>query len=721
MVTNPSPGGGPSNSVSFAVTSASNPVPSIVSLSPSSATAGAATQPLAINGTNFLSTSTVTYNAVPHTATYVSATQLTIQLSASDQATAGNYPVVVTNPSPGGGPSNSVSFTVNPATSALVAQFTNPADGATGVDPAVDFTWTNVLNAQVYKIYLSTTQPGGTDAWQSAELPNISSLSEMNVIPNTLYYYSYQTFTPPALQANTMYYARLWTNIANTWYYVDSTFTTGYGIARLTNPTDGKGGLGPSITFTWNSVADAAPPSPYYLYVGTQPGQLSGGVCTSANACVWQTGPTSATSTTIPAGILQPNTPYYASLWTQKNGQSFPSDTAFSTGSFTSGSPTLSQLVYPYKGATNVDPFAPIRWTTVPVAKPSGYFLYVGDGASGDSQENYAYDPTPATAWEGGLVGGKTYYVTVWTLAAYGAGSCQTGCWTAAHFTFTTAPVATPPSESAFYDTIVTATATLRNMAAGNTNVTLADTFLHNNVQPNTNRVAFCSDFASNLVVQLQKQGIIAHRRDTVFGGGPEAHSVVEYWDPFLLKWAATDATFGMMFYDSTKSPATMGMGEIATALVQGTETNIPNTFVTSASVTASCPTCFGSYWDMNYFLDPILHYLNPLTLSQLHLELSTANDPTPFMLSITGPVGVAATFVFSFANATDAVLINNGGSQIKVVPQPATAPIGNPVNFGNFSNPTTLKAGWSYAGTPPVGLAVKRLLCPMYHGPACP
>src|ERR1700758_950547 len=45
-----------------------NPIPGITSLSPSSTTAGAAAQTLAINGTNFLTTSTVTYNAVAHTA-----------------------------------------------------------------------------------------------------------------------------------------------------------------------------------------------------------------------------------------------------------------------------------------------------------------------------------------------------------------------------------------------------------------------------------------------------------------------------------------------------------------------------------------------------------------------------------------------------------------------------------------------------------------------------
>ncbi len=110
VVTNPAPGGGPSNTVSFAV---SNAVPAIKSLSPTSANAGAAAQTLTINGANFLSSSTVTYNGVAHTAAFVNSGQLTIPLSTSDQATAGSYPVVVTNPAPGGGPSNLSNFTVN--------------------------------------------------------------------------------------------------------------------------------------------------------------------------------------------------------------------------------------------------------------------------------------------------------------------------------------------------------------------------------------------------------------------------------------------------------------------------------------------------------------------------------------------------------------------------------------------------------------------------------
>ncbi len=111
VVTNPGPGGGASNALNFLVTT-NNPVPTITSLSPASALVGAAAETLTIKGTNFLSTSTVTYNGAGHAATFVSSTQLTIGLTAADEATAGSYAVVVTNPGPGGGASNAVNFTV---------------------------------------------------------------------------------------------------------------------------------------------------------------------------------------------------------------------------------------------------------------------------------------------------------------------------------------------------------------------------------------------------------------------------------------------------------------------------------------------------------------------------------------------------------------------------------------------------------------------------------
>jgi len=97
------------------------PVPALTSLSPASAAVGATPQTLTLNGTNFLSTSTVTYNGVGHAATFVNSTELTISLNAADQATAGTYPLVVTNPGPGGGASSVLYFTVGTGSGGIVS------------------------------------------------------------------------------------------------------------------------------------------------------------------------------------------------------------------------------------------------------------------------------------------------------------------------------------------------------------------------------------------------------------------------------------------------------------------------------------------------------------------------------------------------------------------------------------------------------------------------
>jgi hypothetical protein len=89
-----------------------NPVPSISSLSPASLTVGSGAQTLTINGANFRATSTVTYNGISHAVTYISVGQLSIALSASDLYALGSYPVVVTNPAPGGGTSSPASLQV---------------------------------------------------------------------------------------------------------------------------------------------------------------------------------------------------------------------------------------------------------------------------------------------------------------------------------------------------------------------------------------------------------------------------------------------------------------------------------------------------------------------------------------------------------------------------------------------------------------------------------
>jgi len=89
-----------------------NPVPSIASLSPTQQSAGSQSQTLTINGSGFMSTSTATYNGLAHTVSFGSASQISIALKAPDLAATGTFPLVVTNPAPGGGSSNTANFTV---------------------------------------------------------------------------------------------------------------------------------------------------------------------------------------------------------------------------------------------------------------------------------------------------------------------------------------------------------------------------------------------------------------------------------------------------------------------------------------------------------------------------------------------------------------------------------------------------------------------------------
>ena len=112
-VTNPTPGGGTSNSVNFNISAAPNPVPTITTLSTTSAIAGSGAFTLTVNGTNFLNTSVVNFGGASRATTFVSATQVTAAILATDVATAGTPSVTITNPAPGGGTSNAVTFTVN--------------------------------------------------------------------------------------------------------------------------------------------------------------------------------------------------------------------------------------------------------------------------------------------------------------------------------------------------------------------------------------------------------------------------------------------------------------------------------------------------------------------------------------------------------------------------------------------------------------------------------
>jgi HYDIN/CFA65/VesB family protein len=100
-----------------------NALPALAGLSPSSATAGGGVFTLTLNGGNFLAGSTVSWNGSMLPVTYVSSTQLTASVPASDLAQSGTAQVTVTNPAPGGGTSSTQVFTIM----AAIPQFTSSA------------------------------------------------------------------------------------------------------------------------------------------------------------------------------------------------------------------------------------------------------------------------------------------------------------------------------------------------------------------------------------------------------------------------------------------------------------------------------------------------------------------------------------------------------------------------------------------------------------------
>ncbi len=114
-VFNPAPGGGTSGNLTFTINAVpNNPVPTAGNLSPSQATAGGAAFTLTVNGANFVNGATVRWNGSDRTTTFVSSTQLTAAIPASDIVSQGTRTVTVFNPTPGGGTSGGLAFTVNP-------------------------------------------------------------------------------------------------------------------------------------------------------------------------------------------------------------------------------------------------------------------------------------------------------------------------------------------------------------------------------------------------------------------------------------------------------------------------------------------------------------------------------------------------------------------------------------------------------------------------------
>src|SRR5579872_5975578 len=105
------------SSIAFGQT---NPVPLINQpLVPDVVAPGGAGFTLTVNGTGFVASSAVNWNGSARTTTFVSGSELTASILASDIANFNTASVTVVNPGPGGGPSNAAFLEVKTPTSVI--------------------------------------------------------------------------------------------------------------------------------------------------------------------------------------------------------------------------------------------------------------------------------------------------------------------------------------------------------------------------------------------------------------------------------------------------------------------------------------------------------------------------------------------------------------------------------------------------------------------------
>lgn len=113
------PGGGKSNALEFTV---ENPVPTLTALSLDNIIAGSASFDLTLTGANFIQSSVISFGGVQLTPAALSGSQITLTIPMESLLDAGQFPIVVSNPGPGGGASSALSFTVSnplPSVSAI--------------------------------------------------------------------------------------------------------------------------------------------------------------------------------------------------------------------------------------------------------------------------------------------------------------------------------------------------------------------------------------------------------------------------------------------------------------------------------------------------------------------------------------------------------------------------------------------------------------------------
>jgi hypothetical protein len=139
-------------------TATANPAPLINQpLVPDATAPGGPQFTLTVNGTGFVSGSVVDWNGSPLATTFVSSSQLTATVPASNIATATSASITVVNPSPGGGTSNVVFLPVSTPTSSLAFSRSDFATGSGAASVATaDLNGDGILDLAVANYYSNT-------------------------------------------------------------------------------------------------------------------------------------------------------------------------------------------------------------------------------------------------------------------------------------------------------------------------------------------------------------------------------------------------------------------------------------------------------------------------------------------------------------------------------------------------------------------------------------
>jgi len=637
-----------------------------------------------------------------------------------------------------------ISFTVS-----ALSHLTAPLNGQQNVPVNATFQWTTSPGAQAYYLYVGTTQ-GAKDVVNTEPIQGTS----------------YTVTTP--LPAGAMLWARIWTEINDTWSYQGDISFTVSALAYLTAPLNGQQNVPANATFHWTTSPGA---QAYYLYVGTTQGAKD----------VVNTEPIQGTSYTVttplPAGAT-----LWARIWTELNGVwNYQIDTTFQTA-------FAAEITSPSNGATNLDPAVPISVSWTPVAAASSYELTLGSSLGANNY--YDSGAVSSASASVNLSPNTTYYARIRTnisgTLTYADSEFSTG-YALAHltyplngatgtsqflpFTWTTAPGAkgyflsvspTGYGKSDFYwsaGSSLVPTDTSQYVYALQPNTTYYAeictvdpspapvgcnyaTFTTGGApNPPTNQAQFYQTIISYTAqVNQMGQGLshipisgsALYDEVASYGGKTSSNTYCGDYVNTLLNLLAQNNILGRIRSISLDGPESHQIAEVwdpfnqqwdvadpffgatyfNTSLTSGLSAEQISAFLLAGQYSQIGMEFVGSYGNeymTSYYLDPMTFYTNvvPFGMITTYQELNTVpNSPTQFLIEVDlNDVGQAGFYVFNFQNQTDSVTIESGGNPITI----------SPANTEGWAPSVYLQGGWTVTSTVPTGMRVFTFVRVMY------